>query len=264
MKKYLIGKFCLVLIAGSALYTLHASNLANPLAPIPDARMGIGVSYHLGGHTITNWEIPSIMNRIHARVNYAPFTYFNFGADLGVTQMEVAADTLDTLAIGAFHGKYGFSFGVNIKLSSPLFKDVIGIIGIGQGTIFESENKSGAMYGGYDGAGAIGLLLHIPNVGYLAAGSKLYLIQGKNHSYNSTKENDYSNVNNVRGWIAFDYFPRINTDAKYIPYFSLEVSLSPDAAFGKKAPVQEISFSLALGSITRRLYGETSSLQWHP
>lgn len=240
-----------------------ASNLANPVAPIPDARVGIGVSYHLGGYTITNQEIPSLLNRIHARISYSPFTYFNFGIDLGVTQMEVAADTLDTLVYEVFHGNYKFSFGVHIKVSSPFFKDIVGLVGIAQGTRFSSENKAGAMYGGYDGAGAAGFIVHIKNVGYFAAGAKLYVIQGENRSYCGDEDN-FHNVNNLRGWAAFDYFPKIKAISKYIPYISLEVSVAPDAAFGEKAPIQEISFSIAVGSITKRLYGEISSIEWHP
>lgn len=258
LMKYLILFIFIAVSNGSA------SNLANPLAPIPAARIGIGASYHLGGYTITNREIPSILNRIHARVNYSPFVYFNLGIDLGVSQMEVACDTADTVIIEAFHGNYKFSFGVNIKLSTPLFKDIVGAIGIAQGTRFSSENKAGAIYSGFDGAGALGVLFHIKNIGYVAAGSKIYLIQGKNQSYNSSKEQFYSNINNIRGWFAFDYFPRIKALTKYIPFISFEVSVAPDVSFGKKAPIQEISFSIAIGSITKRLYGETSSLQWHP
>jgi hypothetical protein len=243
---------------------LEASNLANPVTPIPSARISIGVSYHLGGYTITNAELPSLLNRINARVNYAPLQFFNIGIDCGASQMEVAADTLDSLIIGAFHGNYTFSFGANIKLSSPLLNDLFGLIGIAQGTRFESENKAGALYKGYDVNGIIGFLVHIKNIGYIAAGPQVYLIQGKNKSFNSKTERPYSNVNNIRGWFAFDFFPKLKIDTKNIPYFSLEVAVSPDAGFGKKAPLQEISFSIAFGSVTRKLYGETSSIEWRP
>lgn len=262
MDKIKIAPLAFMLLVFS--FSGYASNLANPVATIPDARVGIGVSYHLGGYTITNQEIPSLFNRIHARISYSPFTYFNFGVDLGVTQVEVAADTLDTLVYGVFHGNYKFSFGVHIKVSSPFFKDIVGLVGIAQGTKFSSENKAGALYGGFDGAGAAGFIFHIKNIGYAAAGAKLYVIQGENRSYNSKKDHFYSNVNNLRGWVAFDYFPKIKAVSKYIPYISLEVSVAPGASFGEKAPIQEISFSIAVGSITKRLYGETSSLQWHP
>lgn len=263
MKRYKLLSIVMIAILLSSA-SCFGSNLANPVAPVPGARVSVGISYNLGGHTITNWEIPALMNRIHARANYSPFRYFNFGVDLGVTQMEVAADTMDTNYVGAFHGNYKFSFGINLKLASPLLKDIIGVVGIAQGTRFESENKSGAMYGGYDAAGAVGLLLHIKNVGYLAAGSKIYLIEGSSHSYNSSEDNFYSNINNIRGWVAFDYFPKIKTIRKYIPYVSFEVSVSPDVEFGEKAPIQEIGFSIAIGSLTLPLYGEGHDEEWHP
>lgn len=243
-----------------------ASNLANPVAPIPTARIGIGLSYHLGGHTVTNREIPSLMNRFHARFSYAPSTYLNFGFDLGTSQMDVASDTsaLDTLLI--FHGKYGFSYGAHLKLSTPLIlNDIVGLIGIFQGTRFFSENDEGAYYSGYDAAGAAGLLFHIPGFGYIAAGSKVYLIaKGRNKSYNSGVEHRYSNINNVRGWLAIDYFPKIKSISETRPYISFELSISPDAKVRDRAPIQEVSISIAIGSITKRLYGEESDVEWEP
>lgn len=244
--------------------SLYASNLVNPLAPIPGARIGIGVSYGLGGHTITNREIPCLLNRMQVRLNYSPIVYANIGVDVGLAQMDVASDTLGVSITGLFHGKFKFSYGANLKLSSPLFRDIIGVIGIGQGTYFSSEDENGALYSGYDGAGAIGILFHIKNIGYAAVGSKLYLIKGTNKSYNSDVEQNYSNINNLRGWVAFDYFPRMKKISKQIPYFTLEVSVAPGASFGKRAPVQELSFSFSLGIITKRLYKKTSSLDWHP
>ncbi len=266
ISKTFCRKNCIVLFLMMvlSLSESNASNLANPVTPIPEARIGIGVSYHLGGYTITNFEIPALMNRIHARVTYSPFVFFNIGADAGVSQMEVAPDTVDTLVYEVFHGNYKFSFGVHIKVSSPLFKDLIGAVGIAQGTRFSSENKAGAVYSGFDGAAAAGILFHIKNFGYIAGGAKLYVIKGKNRAFNSKKDNFYSNVNNIRGWVAIDYFPKIKAVSKYIPYISFEVSIAPDVAFGEKAPIQEISFSLAVGSVTKRLYGETKEMEWHP
>ena len=66
-----------------------ASNLANPAAAIPEARVAIGASYHLGGYTLTNKEIPSIFNRLHARVHYAPLNFLGIGVDLGAMQLDV-------------------------------------------------------------------------------------------------------------------------------------------------------------------------------
>jgi hypothetical protein len=249
-----ISIFFICLPAGQ--HVLYASNLANPVQPISGARMALGVSYHIGGYTITNRKLPCLINRFHGRISYAPFTYFNLGIDLGASQMEVASDTTLTGLIQTFHGNYGFSFGAYIKVSSPLIRNIMGFIGILQGTQFKSENSSGAYYKGPDLNGAVGLLFRIRKFAYIAAGAEAYLIDGKNKSYNSDVEMNYSNVNNVRGWIAFDITPPMKNVKRYIPYLTVEVSLSPEVTFNKKAPMQEISFSISIGSVTKRLYGK--------
>jgi hypothetical protein len=235
-----------------------ASNLANPIGPLPDACMSIGASYQLDGISITNREIPALLNRFQGRLSYAPISFVNFGVDLGATQMEVAADTSASDTLGVFHGRYGFSFGAHLKATTPLFiKGVVGLIGIAQGTSFTSENSRGALYRGYDAAGAAGLLFRVSSFGYVAAGSKVYLIaRGFNQSYNSTGEQRFGNVNNVRGWLAVDFYPPMKTISSGKPYISLELSVSPLAQFNGRAPVQEVSFSVAIGAITNRLYGK--------
>ncbi len=243
---------------------IHASNLANPLAPIPAARVSIGASYHLGGYTITNDSVPCLMNRIHGRINYSPISYFNIGIDLGASQMDVSSIENHIPPIELFHGKYKFSYGANIKLSTPLIKDIIGLIGITQATYFSSPNKEGAVYEGFDGTGALGLLFHIPNFGYVAAGSKLYYIKGENQSYNSSTVHPYSNINNIRGWLAFDYFPKSKLTTNNLFYFSFELSISPGAAFNDRAPIQEMCFSFCIGTITKPLYKKSSSPDWQP
>ena len=245
--------------------TVSASNLTNPLVPIPTARIGIGVSYHLGGYTITNRKIPSLLNRYHCRISYSPITFFNFGFDCGFSQMDVASDSTGEPAIGTFHGKNHFSYGGNVKISTPLIMDFIGLLSIVQATGFKSENKYGSFYEGIDGTGAIGIILHIKNFGYIAAGSKVYYIHGNNRSSKNGNESSFSNINNVRGWFAVDYFPKLQKlISTQLPYFSFEVSIAPDVKFNKRAPIQEISFSISLGLITKRLYGEVSEVEWNP
>ncbi|MBD3315876.1 MAG: hypothetical protein GF344_08830 [Chitinivibrionales bacterium] len=240
-----------------------ASNLANPLTPLPPARIGIGLSYSLGGHTITNREIPALLNRIHCRATYSPVSLINFGFDLGATQLEVASDTTTRDTLGIFHGEYRFSVGGHLKLSTPLYRDLVGAVAIAQTTRFSSSNEHDARYEGIDGDAALGVLFHIPGIGYAALGPKVYLIRGKNRGYDGA-EGKFANVNNVRAWLAVDYFPRVGTIMENRPYFSFEMSLSPEVAFRKRAPVQEFEFSITFGTVTPRLYGEVSEAPWEP
>lgn len=255
--KTLLTIFC---VAAAAL----ASNLANPAAAIPEARVATGASYHLGGYTLTNKEIPSIFNRLHARVHYAPLNFLGIGVDLGAMQLDVERYVFKGDTVPLFHGKFGFSGGAHLKISTPWFlNERLSIVGIGQATYFSSRNKHDASYSGFDGTGAIGLQVHIPGFGYITAGPLLYLIQGDNKSYTG-EESFFSNVNNLRGWIAIDFFPKFKDITSNKSYLSLELSMSPKANTSSRVLVQEFSISISLGSVTGRLYGVESGLDWEP
>ena len=253
-------RHCLLYAIGLA-SAASAANLANPTITLPEARVAVGVSYHLGGYSLTNDSIPALFNRIHGRVEFGPVKYLTIGIDAGATQIEVDRYN-DTAAV--FHGKYGFSGGGHLKLSSPPFAhQYLSFIVIAQATIFNSINKFSAAYGGKDGTGAIGLQLHIPGFGYITAGPWVYLIQGTNKSYDGESA-FYSNTDNVRGWCAIDYFPKMKDPSSNKPYVSLEFSMSPRVTYSERIPVQAFSVSISIGSITKRLYGTESDVEWSP
>ncbi len=245
-------------------FSVSASNLATPSTLIPVARLAVGASYDVGGYTVTNDSIPSIMNRFQARLTFAPLSFLNIGIDAGVTQVEVASDTNPVDIVGNFHGGYGFSGGAHIIAGTPFFyNDLFRIIAIGQGTIFSSSNSSNIVHKGRDVAGVIGFQFHIPRFGYISAGPEAYLLFGENKDYRGTKHR-YSNINNLRGWLAIDYFPKEKLFQGNKIFISVETALSPDARFNKKAPLQEIRFSIGFGSVSKRLYGEVSDVEWSP
>lgn len=260
MTYYMKFRNCLLCIIGLA-STATPSNLANPAITLPDGRMAIGASYHIGGYSLTNDSIPALFNRIHGRVEFGPIKYITIGIDAGVTQIEVDRYT-DTTAV--FHGKYGFSGGAHLKLSTPTFaRQYLSVIAIAQATMFNSTNKFSAAYGGKDGCGAIGIQAHIPGFGYISVGPMVYLIQGTNKSYDG-KTGFYSNTDNIRGWCAIDYFPKMKDVSSNKPYISLEFSASPSATYSQRIPLQGFSVSISIGSITKRLYGTESDIDWSP
>jgi hypothetical protein len=260
MKNILI----IAITAGLVITDVSASNLADPAVLVPIARLSVGASYDLDGFSITNDTVPCITNRFQARLSFSPFSFVNFGVDAGVMQMEVAGDTTPADTFSVFHGKYGVCGGAHVKLGTPFFYNgLVSAIGIFQGTYFSTENPAGALYGGTDANGGIGLQFHVRNFGYITAGSSVYLIFGKNRSYTG-QEGRYSNINNVRGWLAIDYFPTLAMESKNLMYISLEVTVAPKATFDERAPIQEMSVSVSIGSISRRLYGETSEVEWKP
>lgn len=232
-----------------------SSNIANPAVAIPAANMLIGASYHLGGYTLTNLNLPSIFNRFHGRVDYAPIFYVNIGVDLGATQIEVDRYISKTDTIDMFHGNYGFSGGAHLKLSTPFFaKKTLSFFTIGQATTFNSKNYNNAAYGGIDGTGVIGFQVHIPNFGFVSAGPMVYLIEGETKSSDGQK-GAFSNSNNVRGWLAIDYYLKGNDISKENAYISVEFSVSPNVNYSGRIPIQEFSLSVSLGYISGKLYG---------
>jgi len=239
---------------------VSANNLSNPALCVPPGRLVVGASYHIGGYTITNQKVPAIFNRIMARLSFSPSRYVDFGIDGGVSQIDVGSYTSTSDTIPVFHGSFGFSGGGHIKGSTPfILEDRLGAIGIVGVSVFSSENTHGAYYGGFDVSGALGLQVKIPDFGAVAAGAQVYLIQGKNRGYleSSSSTHDYSNINNVRGWLAFDFLPSFKGEIKGKPYFSFEVTVAPDVDLGgSPVPLEEIGFSFSLGWISPRLYGE--------
>lgn len=263
MKKYSVQ--LLILLAFTIISISRAANLADPAVILPVARVAIAGSYDLGGYTITNDSVPCIMNRFHGSLTWSPFSFLNIGIDAGASQMDVSGDTTSKDSIGIFHGTYGVSGGAHIKIGSQFFyDDLFRVIGIGQVTYFNTKNKEGALYSGKDGAGMLGLQFHVPHFGYVSAGPQIYLILGENKSYNTVVKHTYSNINNLRGWLAIDYFPSEKGQSGNKLFFSLEITLSPKIAFDKRAPLQECGFSISFGSITKRLYGEASEIEWAP
>lgn len=244
--------------------TVFSSNLATPGVNIPEARVSIGVSYHLGGYTITNKAIPSIWNRLHSRVEYAPLNLMSIGIELGATQIDVDQYFINSDTLPGFHGKFGLSGGADLKLSSPAFiKDRLRFTCISKASFFSSKNNHSAKYKGIDGTAVLGLQIHIPGFGYVTTGPLLYLIDGKSISYTG-KEAFFSNTNNLRGWIAIDFFPHLKEITTNKPFVSLEISVSPEIDYSKRVPVQEFSVSLSVGSITQRLYGIANDIEWEP
>jgi len=241
-----------------------ASNLASPAVTIPEARIAISASYHLGGYTLTNKAIASLWNRVTSRLEYSPLKFLSLGVEFGATQIDVDQFTVNSDTVPVFQGKFGFSGGALLKLSSPAFlHDYLKITGITKASFFSSKNEHNALYKGIDGIGIIGIQFHIPRFGYITTGPLVYVIDGTNRSYTG-KENYYSNLNNIRGWIAIDFFPKIKDITSNKPYFSLEFSMSPEIDFSRRIPLQEFSVSISIGSVTRRIYGIDNDIEWEP
>mgnify|MGYP007061460011 FL=1 len=83
---------------------IKASNLANPAVLTPEARISVGASYHLGGYTLTNLELPALFNRVHARCDYTPFSFLSFGLDAGATMIDVERYVQNGDTFPVFHG----------------------------------------------------------------------------------------------------------------------------------------------------------------
>jgi len=231
------------------------ANLANPAAQVGTARMSFGASYFLGGADITNLEIPLMMNRLAVRASYSPIRYVNFGVDLGTPLVSVekySVNGRDTVPV--FDGEFGWSAGGNLKLSTPYMFGSVAVLALANANLFRSSNKAGAYYGGADITAAAGVQIRLPN-GYISFGPQIYMIMGRNKGIYGA-EGEYSNVNNMRAWIAYEYFPDDIFGGEYKPYMSAEFTASHKICASERVPVREFSLSVSFGVITRRLYGD--------
>ena len=249
------------LFCSAFLCTASAATLADPLAPFPGPRIAVGIGYHIDGISIGDRAIPALVNRVAARMSFSPAQYVNIGLEGGAAQMEVAPDTSNLRTLPVFHGNYTFSYAGNLKLTTPFLNDIVGVVGIGKGGHFASKNSKNTEYDCYDATGVVGLLFHIPRFGYASFGPKLHYITGTATDYDGT-EHGFTNVNNMQGWVAVEWYPHTKNGS--IPYITAEIALGPKVSFGERTPVNEFSFAIAIGTVTKRIGEEVSELEWRP
>lgn len=239
-----------------------ASNLTAPATPIPDARLSLGLSYNLEGHELykSDVEAYSLTNRLCVSVIFAPISNINIGLDIGAGNVAINS----TEAIREYRGDIGFAGGLNTKLSTNFINDRFAFMGIMKSTWFLSEGSAESRYSGMDLSAGAGPIIHINNFGYIAAGVKYQEIVGKNMDY-SGNEGKWSNDKTLGGFFAIDYFPKSEMISNYIPYITFEVGIFPGAGLKQKeTSIDNISFGISFGAITKRLYGKKSELNWRP
>lgn len=252
VKKIVARVLPLLLCAAAAAF---GANLASPAAQAGTARMYFGASYFVGGADVTNLEIPLIMNRLNMRIGYAPISYVNFGADFGLPLISVERYMGARDSVPVFDGRFGWSGGGHLKLSSPYLFNRVAALAQGNINVFRSTNKQHAYYGGTDIAAAAGLQFRLPAGHVLSLGPQFYTIMGKNKGFDGVK-GTYSNVHNMRAWIAYEYLPVDIFGGEHKPFMSFEFTASPEINGSRRVPVREFSVSASVGIITKRLYGD--------
>ncbi len=239
-----------------------AAGLASPIAPIPDARIGVGITYGMDGFNLYDSEIEAgaTLSSIQATVAYAPVTNINLGIDLGVTSVSVKTEE----TAKDFSGDFGFSGGANAKLSSNFINDRVAFTGILKGGWFYSSTDEDYYYRGVTLSGSLGPTFHINNFGYLGFGYKYFEINGENEGSGNVSSY-WGNDQTMGGYLSVDYFPKSEVISSYIPYISFVVDVFPEAGLQKNdIALHNISFSISFGAITNRLYGKKSEVNWRP
>lgn len=236
-----------------------AANVSYPSAPVPSARFATGITYdYLGGYFYKApiEDLPFSMHGVNAFFTYAPVTYVNFGVDLGMRDVNIPNGDHDY----GFNGKLGIAAGSHLKLATPYFGDVMGIIAMCRGLWFHSKDDNDSFYSGPELTGAGGLSFHVKRFGYISFGCKYFEIFGEN----GIGDGDWSNDATVGGWASFDYFPKTNVK-KYIPFISFEFAFFPsdNPFYGGSPIVRNASFAVTIGAITHRIYGDDNR-NWRP
>lgn len=251
-----------VLLAASS----WAASVSSPTAPVPAARFATGASYdYFGGYLhkprvagVRIDDLPFKMNGVNAFFTYAPATSINIGVDLGMRNVSLPQGDFE------FNGKMGIAAGSHLKLSTPYFGDVMGIIAICRGLWFYSEDRNdrNAYYSGMDFTGAGGLSFHIKNIGYVSLGAKYFEIVGENSNEGNNRK--WSNDATLGGFVSFDFFPQTNMKNQ-IPFISLEFGFFPNDKpfYGGSPAIRNASFGVTIGAITHPLYGN-SDRNWRP
>jgi len=235
-----------------------ATSVSYPAAPVPTARFATGATYdYFGGYFYRApvSDLPFNMHGINAFFTYAPVTYVNFGVDLGMRDVNIPQGNHNY----DFNGKLGIAAGQHLKLATPYFGDVMGIVAMCRGLWFYSKDSHSSFYSGSQLVGSGGLSFHVQRFGYISCGIKYLEIFGENGFGDGTWSNDAT----LGGWASFDYFPKTNVK-RYIPFISFEFGFFPSDKpfYGSGTIVRNASFGVTIGAITNRLYGDEDN--WRP
>ena len=201
----------------------------------------------------------------------------------------------------SLNGLMGLSAGPHIKLATPLLGDVLRFVATGRASWFHSEgsgrnrkwyieyeyltfepgeddddpgkwvivqdqfefnwNNSGSIL-----AGSAGLSFNVRNIGFISFGAKYLDIRGeiKATPHGLFENTKWENESKIGGWAAFDFFPPTNI-GRYIPFISFEAGFFPNSNpfIGGNPALRNATFSVTIGAITRRLYGNTEEI-WRP
>ena len=287
MKKIILVFLALILFASSS----WAIGISFPSAPVPTARFATGATYdYYGGYMdfdknsplFAPQVLPFSMHGINAFFTYAPITYVNFGVELGARDVNTHPDSKLSLAQDELNGTLGLSAGAHLKLATPYFADVFALVATGKGGWFYSEgNKNDVKWyytpngidttwvnwnnGGKFVTIGGGFSFHVKRFGYISFGAKyLDVWGGIGWVPEVLPETKWVNDAYVGGWAAFDYFPRTRIE-KFFPFISFEFGFFPNSEFfaGGRPIVRNASFSVTIGAITRKLYGNSDE-NWRP
>lgn len=260
--KITVNRKLSVLVALIAAVVSWGASVSYPFTPVPTARFATALSYDMYGIGLYKSNVAGASAMIHgfnASFTYSPITFINFGLDVGERKVDIF--TYDKSY--NFDGKIGFAGGTHVKLATPYFSDIIGIVGVAR-TLWFSSARHDVYYGGMDFTGAGGISFHINSFGYISCGMKYFEIFGRTGGVQSPIGSNWSNDKVSGGFVSFDMFPKTSA-RKYIPFVSVELALFPqlEAFDGDRPAIRNASLSITIGGITNRLYGNSDN-DWRP
>lgn len=256
----------ILLVTFLAAVSSYGAGASYPSAPVPAARFASGISYDYGGGYLFSRVVPVpvfSLYGINAFGTYGLADYINIGADLGLKDVNIHSSDPNR----SFNGRMGIAAGPHLKLATPYLGDVFAVVAFTRTHWFYSEDKGRYIYyKGLDFTGSGAFSFHVKDFGYISMGVKYSEIFGNYGivEYPGLDERTWTNAGNIGGWVAFDYFPKTGVK-NYLPFISFELGFFPNSSevLGKKPVFRNISFSVTVGGITNRLYGD-SGASWRP
>ncbi|MCL1946996.1 MAG: hypothetical protein FWF51_07615 [Chitinivibrionia bacterium] len=261
MIKHKLAIFFAFLAAAS----VFGGGVSYPSATIPAARFASGVSYdYIGGYlTLNSSTDPTPAYSLYGAnifFTYGLADFINAGVDLGLKDANIHSSDPSFV----FNGRMGAAAGTHVKLSTSYMGDVFAIVLFSRFHFFYSEDKGRNEYNrGRDITASGAFSFHVKEFGYITMGAKYLDITAK--IYGKPAPPEFKNDALVGGWVAFDYFPKTAIKT-YLPFVSFELGFFPNSerkVLEKKPVFRNISFSVTIGGITNRLYGNSDD-GWRP
>jgi hypothetical protein len=226
----------------------------SPMSEFGPSQVALGVFYEHSGQDLYVDNAPSVLNGAGINLDYAPWTFLQFGVFAGGTEFDqaVAPLRLSDTSAHSFNTDYAFSGGGSAKLATPrIISNTTRLVAFGAATYLNNEDKYKNVKKGlvFNAGGTFQFMLR--NRLNFALGGEFYAMDGEQES-SAGKGPAFGfsaptgQIDQFRGIVGVEYFFK----GKNTPFVSVVFRPTGNMDWDEKLGLRNGSISVSLGAIT--------------